>query len=72
MKTIYCHNCYIKSKDLHKNYNVVSLYSSSGMSDCCDPDYLKIFSPGYNGPYSEQNQINTYVSKVSNKDILEK
>ena len=70
--SIYCHNCYIKSKDLHKNHNVVFLYSSSGMCDCGDPDYLKTFCPEHSGPYTEQNQIDSYISKVFNKDILDK
>ena len=70
--TIYCHNCYVKSKDLHKNHNVVFLYSSSGMCDCGDPDALKIYCPEHSGPYTDQNQIDAYISKIFNKDILEK
>jgi len=69
---IYCNDCYIKSKDLHKNHNVVFLYSSSGMCDCGDPDSLKIFCPDHSGPFSDQKQIDEYISKIFNKEILDK
>ena len=70
--TIYCNDCYIKSKDLHKNHNVVFLYSSTGMCDCGDTDSLKIYCPDHSGPFSDQKQIDEYISKIFNKEILDK
>ena len=69
---IYCNDCYIKSKDLHKNHKVVFLYSSSGMCDCGDPDSLYTFCPEHSGPYVDQEQIDNYISKTFEKGILEK
>ena len=43
--TIYCSNCYLNSKHLHKNHKVEFLYSSGGMCDCGDPDSLYMFCP---------------------------
>ena len=70
--TIYCNDCYIKSKDFHKNHNVVFLYSSTGMCDCGDPDSLNIYCPDHSGPFSDQKQIDEYISKIFNKEILDK
>ena len=43
---IYCNDCYLKSKNFHKNHTVHYLYSSTGMCDCGDPNalfYSKIY-----------------------------
>ena len=70
--SIYCNECYLKSKDLHKNHKVVFLHSSSGMCDCGDPDSLYTFCSQHSGPYSEQKQIDEYISKNFEKAILDK
>ena len=69
---IYCNDCYLKSKHLHKNHNVVFLYSSSGMCDCGDPDALYIFCPEHSGPFKDQKEINNYISNIFDKEILDK
>jgi len=68
--TIYCSNCYINSKHLHKNHIIEFLYSSGGMCDCGDPDSLYLFCPEHCGPYTEQKQIDEYIENTFNKDIL--
>ena len=55
--SIYCNDCYIKSKDLHKNHNVVHLYSLSGMCDCGDPNCLKTYCPDHSGPFQIKNKL---------------
>jgi hypothetical protein len=69
---IYCNDCYIKSKDLHKNHKVLFLYNSTGMCDCGDPDSLCTFCSEHSGPYVEQKQIDDFISKSFEKEILEK
>ena len=69
---IYCNDCYLKSKDLHKDHNVFFLNDSNGMCDCGDPDSLYIYCPEHSGPFKEQKEINNYISKVFKKDILDK
>ena len=69
---IYCNDCYIKSKDAHKNHKVLYLFSSSGMCDCGDPDSLTTFCPDHSGPLSDQKQIDEYISKSFEKEILDK
>ena len=69
---IYCNDCYLKSKHLHKNHNVFFLYDATGMCDCGDPDSLYIYCPEHSGPFKEQKEINDYISKVFDKDILNK
>ena len=68
---IYCNDCYIKSKDLHKDHKVVFLFSSGGMCDCGDPDSLITFCPEHSGPH-EQKQINEYISKSFQNTVLNK
>ena len=70
--TIYCNDCYLKSKESHKNHNVVFLISSTGMCDCGDPDSLDIYCPEHSGPYTNQKQIDDYISKTFNNEILDK
>jgi hypothetical protein len=68
--SIYCNDCYKKSKNLHKNHKVVYLYSSSGMCDCGDPDSLTTFCPEHIGPHSNQKKIDEYITKKFKKDVL--
>ena len=67
---IYCSDCYIKTKDLHKNHKVVFLFSSSGMCDCGDPDSLYTFCPEHSGPYENKKQLDDYISKTFEKETL--
>ena len=67
---IYCSNCYIKSKNLHKNHKLYYLYSTGGMCDCGDPDSLNIFCPEHKGPFSDQNKIDSYISSIFSKETL--
>ena len=68
--SIYCHECYLKSKELHKNHKVVFLPNTSGMCDCGDPDALYTFCSQHSGPYLEQKQIDDYISKNFEKTWL--
>ena len=70
--SIYCNDCYIKSKDLHKNHKVFFLFASSGMCDCGDPDSLSTFCPEHTGPHVKQKEIDDYISKSFEKEIIEK
>ena len=69
---IYCNNCYIKSKNLHKGHKVYFLPNSGGMCDCGDPDSLYTFCPEHSGPYSDQKVVDEYISSVFEKEILDK
>ena len=68
--SIYCSNCYINSKQEHKDHRVEFLYSSGGMCDCGDPDSLYKFCPNHCGPYTNQKQIDEYIEKTFPKNIL--
>ena len=68
--SIYCNDCYKKSKHLHKNHKVFYLYSSFGMCDCGDPNSLTTFCTEHIGPYSNQKQIDESISKIFEKDEL--
>ena len=68
--SIYCSNCYIDSKHLHKGHKVDFLFSSSGMCDCGDPDALYLFCPKHCGPYTNQSQIDDYIAKIFPPNIL--
>ena len=70
--SIYCNDCYLKSKHLHKNHKVYFLYSSSGMCDCGDPNSLYTYCPEHSGPFKDQKQINDYISTVFPSEILKK
>jgi len=69
--SIYCNDCYKKSKNLHKNHRVVYLYSSNGWCDCGDPESLNKFCPEHIGPYLNQNKIDEYIAKTFKKNVLE-
>ena len=68
--SIYCSNCYLKSKNLHKGHEVYYLRSSGGMCDCGDPDSLTIFCSEHCGPYKEQKQIDEFIGKSFPHDVL--
>ena len=67
---IYCSECYKKSKHLHKNHKIYYLYSSGGMCDCGDPDSLCTFCPDHSGPYTNQEEINKYISTIFSEEII--
>ena len=67
---IYCSECYKKSKHLHQNHKIYYLYSSGGMCDCGDPDSLSTFCPDHSGPFSDQDEINKYISSIFSDDII--
>ena len=69
--TIYCFDCYLKSKHLHKNHEVYYCYNSSGMCDCGDPSSLYTFCPDHTGPYTDQKKIDEYIKKIFDNKILE-
>jgi hypothetical protein len=68
---LYCNDCYKKSKDLHKGHKIFFLIDSNGMCDCGDPDSLYTFCPDHSGPHSNQKQIDEYISKSFEKDVLD-
>ena len=68
--SIYCSQCYFKSKDLHKNHKIKFLNASGGMCDCGDPDSLYTFCPEHCGPFTDQKQIDEYINKVVPENIL--
>ena len=68
--SIYCSQCYFKSKELHKDHNVKFLNCSSGMCDCGDPDSLYTFCPEHCGPFTDQKQIDEYINKIIPENIL--
>ena len=69
---ILCSHCYKKSKNLHKNHKVYYLYTSGGMCDCGDPDSLTTFCTEHRGPYSDQNEIDNYISSIFSKELMDK
>ena len=69
--SLYCNNCYINSKDLHKNHKVVYIYDSKGICSCGDPDALNTYCHEHSGPFVEKKEIDDYILKSFGK-ILEK
>ena len=70
--SIYCSNCYIKSKHLHQGHKVFYLRSSGGMCDCGDPDSLNVFCVDHCGPYTDQKQIDEIIAKSFPESLLNK
>ena len=69
--TIYCSDCFIKSKNLHKNHKVEFLYENGGMCDCGDPDSLSTFCSEHIGPLKEKEEIENYIKQAFGDKILE-
>ena len=67
---IYCSECYKKSKDLHINHKIYCLCDSGGICDCGDPDSVSTFCPDHSGPYSNQDEINKYISTIFNEKVI--
>ena len=70
--SIICHDCIKQSKEIHKNHHLYFLPYSGGMCGCGEPEGLYNFCPEHSGPHINQNQINEYISKIFEKNILDK
>ena len=70
--SIYCSDCYIRSKNQHKDHNVLFLFSSGGMCDCGDPDSVYTYCSEHSGPFIDDKQINYYISKIFPDETLNK
>jgi len=68
--TIYCNDCYLKSKDLHKGHEVYYSLDSKGMCDCGNPDSLSTYCHEHSGPFVEQKQIDEYIQKSFDEKTL--
>ena len=68
--SVICNTCYKNTKYLHKGHNVLYNFDGAGMCDCGDPNVLKTFCPEHKGPLKDKNEINDYITKVFNKDII--
>ena len=69
--SIYCNDCYIKSKDLHKGHKILYLNNLKGMCDCGDPDSLHTYCHEHSGPFIEQKEIDYYIQKSLGKELVE-
>ena len=67
--SIYCYDCFIKSKEWHKNHEVYYLYSSGGMCDCGDPDSLYRYCKMHSGPYVDQKEIDKYIAQIGRAHV---
>ena len=73
--SIYCSNCYIKSKNLHKGHRIYYLpktEKTTGRCDCGDPNNLKIFCPDHKKPFNDKKEIDDFIVKSFSTNILEK
>ena len=68
---IYCFDCFVKSKDWHKNHEVYYLYAAGGMCDCGDPDSLYKYCKIHSGPYLDQKEIDNSIEETfKENDVL--
>ena len=70
--SMYCNDCFQNSKYLHRHHKVYFLNYVTGMCNCGDPNIVKTFCPDHTGPYTSQNLIDEYISKVFPNEILNK
>ena len=73
--SIYCSNCYIKSKNLHKGHKVHYLpktEKTTGRCDCGDSDNLKVFCPDHKEPFKDIKEIDEFITKSFPENILSK
>ena len=71
--SIYCSNCYLKSKNLHKGHKIYYLPKSektTGRCDCGDGNYLKVFCPEHKGSFKDMKEIDEFIEKSFPADIL--
>ena len=69
--SIFCHDCYKQSKEIHKNHHLYFLPNSGGMCGCGEPEALYNFCPEHSGPHINKKQINDYISTIFEKKILD-
>ena len=75
LDSIYCSNCYIKSKNLHKGHKIHYLPKSektTGRCDCGDPNNLKVFCPEHKESFKDMKEIDEFIEKSFPNDILPK
>ena len=75
LDSIYCSNCYIKSKNLHKGHKIHYLpkpEKTTGRCDCGDQSNLKIFCPEHKGAFKDMKEIDEFIEKSFPADILAK
>ena len=70
--SVFCYECYKKSKHLHQGHHIYLLPSSGGMCGCGEPEALNTFCPEHSGPHMTQKDIDEYIAKVFDKELLEK
>ena len=68
---IYCNDCYLNSKDWHKDHKVIYSPDAEGMCDCGDPDALCKHCREHSGPFTEKKQIEDYIQKNFGKKVEE-
>ena len=64
--SIYCSNCFVKSKNLHKGHKIHYLPKAAKICsrcDCGDPNNLNIFCSDHKGPFNEMKQIDEFIEK---------
>ena len=73
--SIYCSNCYVKSKSLHKGHKMHYLpktEKTTGRCDCGDPNNLKSFCPDHKGSFKDIKEIDEFIEKSFSSNILSK
>ena len=69
--SIYCNDCYTKSKDLHKGHKILYVNNLRGMCNCGDPDSLYTYCHEHSGPFTEQKDIDDYLQKSLGNELVE-
>ena len=73
--SIYCSNCFVKSKNFHKGHKIHYLPKSAkacSRCDCGDLNNLNIFCPEHKGIFTEMIQIDELIAKSFPLNILSK
>ena len=73
---ILCTECFNKSKDKHKNHNVIFKPYSNGFCDCGDASSMikESFCPDHNGPFTNEKEIMNFINTntgENNVNIIE-
>ena len=73
---ILCTECFNKSKDKHKNHNVIFKPYSNGFCDCGDASSMikESFCPDHNGPFTNEKEIMDFINTnigENNVNIIE-
>ena len=69
---VFCTECFNKTKDWHKNHNVLFKPYSSGFCDCGDPNTAikESFCPDHKGPITNENDLMMYIKTCVDEKIL--